>query len=147
MQSFSSNSVQFRYWSYIYETISTPDPHKKRSKFVVVRLKSNPSPVLTIGPERNIRDRDQCWPESHFQTPRVLLHSCFKIFESGLGPVSSEISDLLLFLSYFTPQNKQTKLGNYFLCVFCKQNNLVRCQLPRKSYSMVITLNIENFWT
>ena len=35
------------------------------------------------------------------------------------APVSSEISDLLLFLSYFASQNKEIKSGNYFLDVCC----------------------------
>ena len=38
----------------------------------------------------------------------------------GLGPVSSEISDLLLFFSYFASQNKITKSGNSFFYVLCK---------------------------
>ena len=34
------------------------------------------------------------------------------------NPVSSEISDLLLFVSYFASQNKEMKFGNHFLmCV------------------------------
>jgi len=32
----------------------------------------------------------------------------------SMAPVSSEISDLLLFLSYFASQNKEIKFGNYF---------------------------------
>jgi len=34
-------------------------------------------------------------------------------------PVSSDISDLLLFFSYFASQNKETKSGNYFFDVCC----------------------------
>jgi len=43
----------------------------------------------------------------------------------GLNPVLSEIShlceisDLLLFLSYFTAQNKKIKFDNYFFDVCC----------------------------
>jgi len=33
--------------------------------------------------------------------------------------VSSEISDLLLFVSYFASQNKKIKFGNYFFHVYC----------------------------
>jgi len=36
-----------------------------------------------------------------------------------LDPVSSEISDLLLFFSYFSSQNKELKSGNYFFDVCC----------------------------
>jgi len=36
-----------------------------------------------------------------------------------LVPVSSEISDLLLFVSYCGSQNKEMKFGNYFLDVCC----------------------------
>jgi len=35
------------------------------------------------------------------------------------GPVSSEISDLLFFLSCFASQNKAIKPGNYFFDVCC----------------------------
>jgi len=34
-------------------------------------------------------------------------------------PVSSEISDLLLFFSYFASQNKEIKSGNYLFHVRC----------------------------
>jgi len=35
-----------------------------------------------------------------------------------IKPVSSKISDLLLFLSYFTSQSKGIKFGdNFFMCV------------------------------
>jgi len=36
-----------------------------------------------------------------------------------LDPVSSEISDLILFFSYFASQNKEIMLGNYFFDVRC----------------------------
>ena len=39
--------------------------------------------------------------------------------QTGLDPVSSEISDLLLFFSYFASQNKEIKSGNYFFDVSC----------------------------
>jgi len=46
-----------------------------------------------------------------------------------------EISDLLVFFSYFASQNKEIKSGNYFFDVFCgKQNILVRCQVSTTSY-------------
>jgi len=58
------------------------------------------------------------------------------------GPVSSEISDLceisdlLLFLRYFTFQNKQIKFGNDFFDVCClNQNILDRFQVQRTSSS------------
>jgi len=64
------------------------------------------------------------------------------------GPVSSEISDLLLFFSHFVSQNKEIKSGNYFFDVCCvNQNILARCQEPTTSYSTGITLTIENFRT
>ena len=34
-------------------------------------------------------------------------------------PLSSEISDLSLFVSYFASQNKGIKFGDYFFDVFC----------------------------
>jgi len=34
-------------------------------------------------------------------------------------PVSNEISDLLLFVSYFASQSKGIKFGNYFFDVHC----------------------------
>jgi len=34
-------------------------------------------------------------------------------------PVSSEISDLLLFFSYFASESKGIKFGNYFFDVCC----------------------------
>jgi len=36
-----------------------------------------------------------------------------------LRPVSSEISDLLLFVSYFASKNKKIKFGNYFFDMCC----------------------------
>jgi len=33
----------------------------------------------------NKMDREAGWPESHFQTPSLWLHTCSKIFESGCG--------------------------------------------------------------
>jgi len=69
-------------------------------------------------------------------------------------PVSSEISDLceisdlLLFLSYFTSQNKEIKFGNYFFYIYCVNSNiLVRCQAPTTNYSARIISPIEIFWT
>jgi len=51
-------------------------------------------------------------------------------------PVSSEISDLLLFVSYVVSQNKGIKFGDYFFDVcFVNLNFLVRCQIPTTSYS------------
>jgi len=59
--------------------------------------------------------------------------------------VSSEISDLceisdqLLFASYFASQSKGIKFGDYFFDVCCvNQNFLVRCQIPTTSYNMGI---------
>jgi len=34
-------------------------------------------------------------------------------------PISSDISDLLLFVSYFASQNKEIKFGSYFFDVCC----------------------------
>jgi len=69
-------------------------------------------------------------------------------------PVSSEIcdlceiSDLLLFFSYFASQNKETKSGNSFFDMCCvNQNILVRCQVLTTSYTTGITFTIENFRT
>jgi len=42
-----------------------------------------------------------------------------------LTAVSSEFSDLLLFVSYFTPQNKEIKFGNYFFDVCCVNQNFL----------------------
>jgi len=59
-----------------------------------------------------------------------------------------EISDLLLFLSYFASQNKEIKPGNYFFDVCCVNLSiLVRCQEHTTSYSTGKTLTIENFRT
>jgi len=58
-----------------------------------------------------------------------------------LTPVSSEISDLLLFVSYFASQNKEIKFDNYFFDMYYI---LVRCQVPTTSYSTGITLTTEN---
>ena len=35
------------------------------------------------------------------------------------APVSSEISDLLFFVSYFASQSKGIKFGDYFFDVYC----------------------------
>ena len=80
------------------------------------------------------------------------------IFRRGqnfcLIPVSSEISDLyeisdlLLFLSYFTSQNKEIKICNYFFGVCCvNQNVLVWCHVRTTRFSTGITSTIENFRT
>ena len=65
-----------------------------------------------------------------------------------LTPVSSEISDLSLFFSYFISQNNEIKSGSWFFDVCCiNENILVRCQIPTTSYSTRKTFAIENFWT
>ena len=38
---------------------------------------------------------------------------------SQLIPLSSEISDLLLFVSYFASRSEEIKFGNYFFDVCC----------------------------
>jgi len=61
--------------------------------------------------------------------------------------VSSEISDMLLFLSYSTSQNKEIKFGNYFFGVCCVNWYILgRCHLPTR-YSTGISSTIENFRT
>jgi len=63
-------------------------------------------------------------------------------------PVSSKISDLLLFLSYFTSQNKGIKFCNYFFDVCCVNwNILARSQAPTTRYTTGITSPIEIFRT
>jgi len=59
-------------------------------------------------------------------------------------PVSSAISDLLMFVSYFASQSKGIKFvwRLLFWCVLCKLNFLFRCQIPTTSYSTGIT----NHW-
>jgi len=58
--------------------------------------------------------------------------ACEAIFTTG--PVSSEISDLLLFVSYFTSQSEGIKFGDYFFDVCCvSQNVVIRCQTPTTS--------------
>jgi len=42
-----------------------------------------------------------------------------KCFAPALVPMPSEISDLLLFVSYFASQNEEIKFGNYFFDVCC----------------------------
>jgi len=59
-----------------------------------------------------------------------------------------EISDLLLFFSYFASQNKEIKSGYYFSDVCCViQNILDRCQVPTTSYSTGIIFSIEKYRT
>ena len=59
-----------------------------------------------------------------------------------------EISDLLLFFSYFASQNKEIKSGNHFFDVCCVNwGTLVRCQVPTTSYSTERTSAIEKFRT
>jgi len=64
-----------------------------------------------------------------------------------LAPVSNEISDLceisdlLLFFSYFASQSKGIKLGDYFFYLCCANENiLVRCQIPTICFSTGITI-------
>ena len=62
--------------------------------------------------------------------------------------VSSEIFDLLLFVSYFISQSKGIKLGVYVFDVCCvNENFLVRCQIPTTCYSTGITITTEKHWT
>jgi len=64
------------------------------------------------------------------------------------SPVSSEISDLLLFFSYFASQNKEKTFANSFFDVCCvNENILIRFQVPATSYSTGICFTIENFRT
>ena len=61
--------------------------------------------------------------------------------------VSSEISNLLLFVSYFASQSKGIKFGKYFFDVCCVNLNfLVRRQIPT-SYSTGISINTERYWS
>jgi len=60
----------------------------------------------------------------------------------------SEISDLLLFVSYFASQIRGIKFGVYFFDVCCVNSNfLVRCQIPTTSYSTETAINTEKHWT
>jgi len=72
-------------------------------------------------------------------------------FQNRLGifePVSSEISDLLLFVSYFASQSKGMKFGYYFFDVYCvNQNFLIRCQIPTTSHCTGIPITTEKYWT
>jgi len=57
--------------------------------------------------------------------------------------VSSEISDLLLFVSYFASQNMKIKFENYFFDVCCvNEDILVRYQIHTTSYSTRITSTV-----
>jgi len=40
-------------------------------------------------------------------------------------PVSSEIADLLLFVSYFASQSKGIKFGDYFFDVYCVNSEVL----------------------
>ena len=42
------------------------------------------------------------------------------LFQNCCIPMSSEISDLLLFVSYFASQSQGIKFGDYFLMCLCK---------------------------
>jgi len=58
-----------------------------------------------------------------------------------------EISDLLLFVSYFASESEEINFGNYFFDVCCGNLNiLVRCLMPTISYSTGIILTNENVW-
>jgi len=61
--------------------------------------------------------------------------------------VSSEISDLLLFVCYFDSQSKGIKFGDYFFMCVVKLNFLVRCQIPTTSYSTGIRKTSEKYWS
>jgi len=68
-----------------------------------------------------------------------------ELIETNWLRCQSEISDLLLFVSYFASQNKGTKFGDYFFDVCCvDQNVLVRCQLPTINYSTGISEPLKN---
>ena len=59
-----------------------------------------------------------------------------------------EISDLILFFSYFSCQSKGIKFGDYFFDMCCVNSNiLVRYQVTTTSHRTGITLTIENFRT
>jgi len=70
------------------------------------------------------------WNPPFLQNERETVKDCFShvvnethegeleySLKIGILPVSSEISDLLLLVSYFSSQNKGTKFGD---CVLCK---------------------------
>jgi len=62
------------------------------------------------------------WQSAHLRCSRLGLdrnQTITNICEFGLDPGSSEISDLLLFISYFASQNKGIKFGNYFFDMCC----------------------------
>jgi len=60
-----------------------------------------------------------------------------------------EISDLLLFVSYFPFRSKGIKFGDYSYdaCCCANENFWVGCQIPRTSYSTGITIATEKYWT
>jgi len=59
-----------------------------------------------------------------------------------------EISDLLLFVSYFASQSKGIMSGNYFFDVCCvNENVLVTCHLPTTSYSTEISITTKKYLT
>jgi len=71
-----------------------------------------------------------------------------ELFRVTKKPVLSEISDLLLFFSYFASQNKEITFGNSFFDLCCvNENILVRFQVPTTSYSTGICFTNENFRT
>ena len=53
----------------------------------------------------------------------------------------------LFFVSYFVSQSKGIQFGDYFWCVLCKLNFLVRCQIPATSYITGISKTSEKYWT
>jgi len=67
---------------------------------------------------------------------------------SDPDPVSREISDLILFFSYFASQSKGIQSGNFVFDVCCVNYNIfVRCQVLTTSHSAGITLTLEHFRT
>ena len=59
-----------------------------------------------------------------------------------------EISDLLLFVSYFPSQRKGIKFVDCVFDVCCVDENFfVRCQISMTSYSTGIAITTEKYWT
>ena len=97
------------------------------------------------------RSRNERTAMSQLHDPRpvklvlVLLCSVSVISVSNEISDLCEISDLLLFVSYFASLSKGIKFGNYFFDVCCvKLSFLVRCQIPTTSYSTGITTTTKN---
>ena len=123
---FESGSGNSQIWNSAH--IQTPVNHRSNRKFIILHM-------FYI---RN-NHADSCYCQNWKVTPRPVSNEIYDL---------CEISNLLLFVSYFASLRKGIKFGDYFFDVRCVNLNfLVRFQISATSNNTGINMTTEKYWT